>query len=145
MKPFVRTILLIGFLSLISCCSGLRDPLPDVYVNIVLDLNKPENFDLNAPGNFIYITGGIAGIIVYHDLDGNFYAYERACPYDYSQGGRVYVISIDSALAADTVGCGSRFSLSNQGIVVEGPARHPLRQYKTYYNPYSNTLQITSY
>lgn len=127
-------------------CQENTNRLPNVYVNIVLDLNKPEFSELNTPGNFIYITGGIAGIIVYHDLDGQYKAFDRACPYDfYSCGGRVEVKDIGTGVVVDSSCCGSEFSITNEGAVLKGPARTPLKRYRVQYNPEANTLYITSY
>ncbi len=146
MKPIVKLILFFGLFILIFGCKSTSDNLPSVYVNYSLDLNKPEYYSLNTPGNYIYITGGLAGIIVYHDLDGSFKAYDRACPYDFvTDGARVYVTDISLGRVSDTVNCGSVFSITNEGVVIKGPADRPLRQYKTYYYPNSNILQITSY
>ncbi len=146
MKIFTRTTLIFSIIILISGCKSTRDPLPNVYVNLSLDLNKPEFYELNTPGNYIYITGGLAGIIVYHDLDGSFKAFDRACPYDFNiNDARVYVTDISLGRVSDTIHCGSIFSITNEGAVIKGPARYPLRQYKTYYYPNSNILQISSY
>ena len=146
MRPITTNILILSIISLIFSCKSTRDPLPNVYVNLSLDLNKPEFYELNTPGNYIYITGGLAGIIVYHDLDGTFKAFDRACPYDFNvNNARVYITDISLGRASDTIHCGSIFSITNEGAVIKGPANYPLRQYKTYYYPNSNILQIYSY
>ena len=131
---------------ILGCKNVTHNNLPNVYVDYTLDLDKPEYYELNTLGNFVYITGGVSGIIVYHDLDGSFKAYERACPYDfYDCGGMVSVTDLDKGIIKDTLCCGSEFSLTNDGLVLKGPAVTPLRQYKVYYYPNSNTLRITSY
>ncbi len=146
MKSPVRITAILLLVFLLIQCKGYRDNLPSVYVNITLDLNKPEYFDLNTFGNYIYITGGLAGIIVYRDLDGSFKAYDRACPYDFNaNSARVSVTDISLGVASDTLHCGSEFSITNEGVPIKGPASQPLRQYKTYYYPNSNQLLITSY
>ncbi len=146
-KINVKLIFILLSLILISSCKNeTHNNLPTVFVDYTLDLNKPEYYELNTLGNYVYITGGVSGIIVYHDLDGSFKAYERACPYDfYDCGGRVSVTDLDRGIIADTMCCGSEFSLTTDGLVLKGPATVPLREYKVYYYPNSNTLRITSY
>ncbi len=146
-KFYIKLIFISGLMVLIFGCKNIvRDNLPNVFVDITLDLDKPEYYELNTLGNYVYITGGVSGIIIYHDLDGSFYAYERACTYDYYDcGGRVSVTDINRGVCTDTLCCSSEFSITNRGAVLKGPAVTPLRMYKVYYYPNSNTLRITSY
>ncbi len=146
MRQFFGKFIILTVIGLIFGCTGLRDNLPSVYVDILLDLNKPEYYELNTPGNYIYINGGLAGIIVYHDLTGEYKAYDRACPYDFNlNAARVSVTDLSLGKACDTAGCGSEFSITNEGVVLKGPAQRPLRQYKVIYYPNSNQLEIMSY
>ncbi len=123
-------------------CNTPENKIPYVYVNIRIDLDKPEFYELNAIGNYVYITGGVSGIVVYRDGISDFFAYERACPYD-PEVGRVVVDSTNYRLV-DTAGCGSEFSLTLEGAVLKGPAELPLRQYKTFYNANTNELTIVN-
>jgi len=147
-KIFIKnTFFFIVFFTMFTSCKNVsHNDLPNVYVDLSLDLSKPEYYELNTFGNYIYITGGVSGIIVYRDLDGSFRAYERACPYDYYEcGGRISVVDRDKGIMEDNVCCGSQYSLTNDGLVIKGPATIPLRQYKVYYYSNSNILRITSY
>ena len=119
------------------CCKSPENKIPYVYVDITINLDKPEYFELNAIGNFIYVYGGVSGIVIYRDSRDVFFAYERACPYD-PECGRVDVIA-DEYKMVDTC-CGSEFSLTLDGAVLKGPSEVALRQYKTYY--YSNTNEL---
>lgn len=130
----------ISALFLINCNTS-ENKIPYVYVNIVVDIDKPEFMELNAIGNFVYITGGVSGIIVYRDGLYDFFAYERACPYD-PECGRVHVDESGYRLV-DTC-CGSEFSLTMDGAVLKGPSDKPLRKYITYYNENTNQLIITN-
>jgi hypothetical protein len=86
------TTKLIFFLTIILffSCKGEQNKIPNVYVNITLDLNKPDYSTLSGIGNYVYITGGVSGIVVYRDGLNEFVAYDRACPHD-PECGRVYV------------------------------------------------------
>lgn len=131
---FIFSILLIN-------CNTTENKIPYVYVNIVLDLDKPEFMELNAIGNYLYITGGVSGIIVYRDGLTDFLAYDRACPYD-PECGRV-VVNNTGYILVDTC-CNSEFSLTMDGAVLKGPADKPLRKYITYYNENTNQLIISN-
>ena len=49
-----------------------NDYIRDVYVNIEIPLNQPEFSELNAIGNSIFISGGVKGIIIYHNNVNNY-------------------------------------------------------------------------
>ncbi len=141
MKSFVNIGFFLLTLLLFFSCKNGANKIPYVYVDFTIDLNKPEYVDLSVPGGYLYLTGGFRGIVVYRvDFD-EFKAYERACPYD-PDCGRVNVIP-DSLIAVDSC-CGSEFSLKYDGVVLKGPAREPLMQYKAIYYPNSNLLRITN-
>lgn len=66
------------------CCTdsdNYNNPfLPNVAVNQTVYLNNPSNNNLLVPNNFVEISGGIKGIVVYHGASDIFYAYDLACP-----------------------------------------------------------------
>jgi len=70
------------FLSL-SCKKDNPQPrIPEVYVNFFIDPNSTEYLELNAPGGWVYVTGGYRGILIYRLTVTEFLAFERTCPYD---------------------------------------------------------------
>ncbi|MEA3450631.1 MAG: hypothetical protein U9Q83_01865 [Bacteroidota bacterium] len=138
MKLFTKILFFSLMLSTIYCKSP-ENKIPYVFVDITINLDKPEYFELNAIGNYIYVYGGVSGIVVYRDSRDVFIAYERACPYD-PECGRVVVIANEYKLV-DTC-CGSEFSLTLDGAVLKGPSELSLRKYKTYYYPNTNELRI---
>jgi nitrite reductase/ring-hydroxylating ferredoxin subunit len=134
-----RFFYIIGFFILINSCKSDYIDIPDVYVNIAVDLNDPDFFMLNAAGNGVEISGGYAGIIVYRQSSETFAAYERACPY--SPYKEQVSISDKGSTAVDTV-CGSEFSLIFDGAVMSGPAPYPLKKYSVSFNASSSILYI---
>ena len=132
-------ILLLIITSFFSCDENQSD-IPNVFVDIYLDLNDPLYNGLTVPGNYEYITGGVNGILIYHTIDDEFRAYERTCPYD-PECGKVYVDEYNFN-AVDTVCCGSEFSLLSEGVAVQGPSKYPLKQYAAIYNMNSRILHI---
>ena len=135
-------ILLLLLLPGFFLCKNSNSGIPDVYVNLEIDLNNPDFYSLQGVGNYVYITGGVNGIIIYRKSFDEFMAYERTCPYDPETG----VVDVDAArhTAVDSVGCGSEFSLLIDGAVTDGPSGFPLRFYHTIYNSQTNVLLITN-
>lgn len=129
--------LMVFFFIFFSFCKK-EDRIPYVYVNYRLHLNNPDLIDLQTAGNYIYLTGGVKGIIVYTLYPGEYKAYERNCPYKpFSENAFVKVDSTETLLVC--LSCDSRFSIID-GSVVKGPASLPLLQYQTYVE--NNILHI---
>ncbi len=142
MKYWSKITIFLLFTLIFINCKDPKNKIPYAYVDFTIDLDKPEFFELNSIGNYVYITGGVSGIIVYRDSREVFFAYERACPHD-PECGRVTVEN-NGFQIIDSTCCGSKFSLTLDGAVLQGPAEMPLRKYSTYYYPYSNDLRIVS-
>ncbi|MFO7862743.1 MAG: hypothetical protein R6U85_01970 [Salinivirgaceae bacterium] len=124
------TILLFLLLFLLSC-KDKENPVPDVYVNITIDLNDASYNDL-VPGSYKNITGGLSGIILYRKNFNEFSAIERTCPYEAEYNTRVTVIP-DNTLFMECDSCKSRFYIED-GSLIEGPSKFPLNQYKTMFD-----------
>ena len=106
-----------------ACETEITD-IPYRDVNFTVSINSTN---LIHTGGYEYFTGGISGIVIYRFDINTFYAYDRACPYDWEDGGRVSVIDL---MLYDSL-CGSSFNLLN-GYPYEGSkAEQPLRQYQT--------------
>ena len=118
-------------------------PIPDVYVNIVINPASIEYGNLNIPGNYALIKGGYRGIIVYHVIDNQYMAYERTCTYDWEKPCSKLIIDASGLIARDPC-CKSSFLLID-GSPMEGSlATIPLKQYKTMYDPNFGRLYITN-
>ena len=50
-------------------CKEQNYPIPDVPVNMSINLDLPSYNALNAPGGYAYVTGGSRGIVVYRNFD----------------------------------------------------------------------------
>ena len=83
MRKFLVLCLLI---SIISCEKNETiDLLPNVPVNVVIDLNLPQYIDLQTPTGWVYTSGGndgLKGILIQNTGIGSppYKAFERACP-----------------------------------------------------------------
>ena len=119
-------------LTIILFFSCRKDPyplIPNVYVNLHINVNSALYNDLNSVGGYIYLTGGNKGIIVYRNSIDEFKAFERTCPYDPDAETARIVVDQSRLFAVDST-CTSEFLLLD-GSVHNGPSTLPLKQYKT--------------
>ncbi|MDD3859148.1 MAG: hypothetical protein PHW83_03040 [Bacteroidales bacterium] len=122
-------IILASFFSVVPACDR-EDRIPYVYVDFVIYPDLPQYSDLKTPGNYLYLTGGYRGIIMYCDFTDSYKAYDRCCTYEPSNSNAI--LDVDSSgLFLVCRNCNSKFMLLD-GSVVEGPAKYYLTQYATY-------------
>lgn len=125
-------ITIFTFLIIISATECKKDEeMPYVYVDIYLNLDLPQYISLKTVGNWLYITDGLKGIVVYHSIDG-YVAFDRQCTY--KPQGNCGPVEVDNTniYATDSV-CMSKFQITD-GLVVNGPATKPLKRYNTSLN-----------
>ncbi len=128
-------------LGIFSKCEN-KSPIPEVYVNFIIQLDDPTYVALNPVGGSVYIPyEGNKGIIITHVEPEKFAAYDATCTYDPDHAWGRVVIDASGVSAVDTV-CGSTFSLMLNGMVTSGPAGLPLVEYVAEYNPSLNSLHI---
>ena len=133
-------IIFSGFLMLSSCQGTLeRDDIPRIYVHQEINLNSFDYSTLNNFGGYVYISGGVRGIIVYRKSVSEYLAFERDCPYQPQDSCALVSVDPSTLYMIDTC-CSSKFDFD--GNPIAGPARFPLLQYNTYLN--QNYLIITS-
>ena len=125
-------------LTISSGCKKDEDAIPSVQVNIYIYTTDAEFADLNAVGGWIYLTGGVRGIIVYRFSQDEFMAYDRNCTYQPSESDAIIEVEQSGITAIDN-SCGSKFLLTD-GSVLEGPAPDILKRYETYFD--GNLLRI---
>lgn len=117
----------------VSCKKDKPDRIPNVYVNIPIDLFDPEFNTLSIPGNYIYITGGVKGIIIYRLTDQEFVAIDRCSSYQPENCCQVEVA--ENNLIIEDPCSDSQFSIIDGGVM-KGPAELGLKTYKTSYDGY---------
>ena len=109
-------------------CNSKDDYIPDVYVNILIDLSLPEYSDIQVSGNSIFINGGVKGIIIFHGV-GDFYkVYDRNCSYEPLQPCSI-IDSVSAGIAYCNC-CTSAFFLEQDGNSANEPAIQALKQYQ---------------
>lgn len=119
-------------LSILISCAGCRDRtitrVPDVPVNIAININQPDFFNLSVPSGWVYITGGSRGIIVFRKTQDEFVALERHSPYQ-PQDNCAVTVNEDNVIISDP--CSDSQWLIMDGTIVQGPTAQPLRTYRT--------------
>ena len=133
MKKIVFVILLLTVV-LFSCDTTYHETIPYKKVDITIYPNEAMYWRLNTYGGHEYFTGGVSGIVVYRLDEWSFYAYDRACSYDWEEPESWIWVHPNGIMLIDSL-CGSTFNILD-GSVISGPARWPLRQYYTRYDGY---------
>ncbi len=120
--------ILILMFTITGCRKRNRDRVPDVPVNIVININQPDFFNLMVPQGWVYITGGSRGIIVYRKSENEFIALERHSPYQPEDNCAV-TVDDDGSIITDP--CSDSKWLITDGSIVQGPTAYPLQTYNT--------------
>jgi nitrite reductase/ring-hydroxylating ferredoxin subunit len=121
-----------------QCKKDKTDEIPYVYVNFYINPTSTQYLDLNNIGGYVYVTGGVRGIIIYHRSVDEFLAYERNCPYQPSNDCAQVEVDNSGIMTVDSC-CGSKFLLTD-GSVSNGPATRSLKTYQTSYD--GTTLHV---
>lgn len=131
---FIFTLIIIT----VSCKKDTDNGVPITPVDIYLYTNNPSFVNLYAVGGWVYISGGIRGILVYRKSNSEFMTYDRNCTYQSSNACATVFVDATNILAVDTC-CHSKFSLYD-GSVTQGPAGLPLKAYNNTFD--GNVLHI---
>lgn len=111
-----------------ACGEYVHETVPYKRVDITISVGDANYYKLNHHGGYLYLTGGVSGIIVYRLNDYTFKVYDRACPYDWEKQDSWLWVEPGGLMIYDSC-CGSRFNIID-GTVMNGPARLPLKYYK---------------
>ncbi len=124
-----KTFFLLFLINILSTSCKKKDPfpIPNVPVNISINLDLPSYQALTAPGGWVYLEGGSRGIVVYRNFD-KFVALDRHSTYDSEDP--CAIVSVDSVnyFNLNDSCSASVFSILD-GTVVHGPAKWGLKQY----------------
>ncbi len=126
----IKLALVLLALPFFSECSK-TDPnnvIPNVFVDVTININEPSSFNLQPIGGWVYFNGGSNGLVIYHSNADEFKCYDRHSTYDVASWCQVSVDSSNFYLN-DTCSA-SQFSIFD-GSVTRAPANIPLKQYPT--------------
>lgn len=121
-----------------SCNDGNRttEQIPTGPVNLNIDLNLPSYMHLINPGTHSYLEGGVKGVLIVHDYEDNWYAFERGCAFEpLSACAKIWVDSVSIQLQCGTPTatgfqpcCNSKYTYG--GFPLQGEARGRLARYQ---------------
>lgn len=123
-----------------SCKKDTESTVPFAPVDIYIYTSSPSFVNLNSVGGWVYIDGGVRGILVYRKSSSEFMAYDRNCTYQSSNPCATVHVDASNIIAKDTC-CNSEFSMYD-GSVLQAPASLPLKTYNTTFD--GNVLHIYS-
>lgn len=125
---FFLFLVFILFTLLMGACRDREALIPVVDVNINININEPQFFDLSVPTGYAYVVGGSRGIIVYRSGQNEFVALERHSPHNAEENCQVFVKE-DGLIIEDP--CSGSQWLITDGSIVNGPTSFALRLYNT--------------
>lgn len=129
MKKSGRYGILLLFVLLSVTCGKNRTPIPNVLVDITININNPGYIDLTATGGYMYLSGGSRGLIVFRKSPDEFAAYDRHCPYEAENSCGIMSVQSDN-VNMKCACCETTFSLYD-GTLQNGPATNPAKTYGT--------------
>jgi hypothetical protein len=106
------------------------DPVPFVpFDEIVINLNLPTYNPLRSDGGYVYIDGGVRGLILYRQNATTYLAFERNCTFRPNEACATVEVHSSTLYMTDEC-CKSIFRFPD-GEPNGGPASRPLIQYNT--------------
>lgn len=126
----------LGFIALaflpLSGCQETPGVIPYVDVQVDINLGLPAYNILNFPGNWLYISGGSRGLIVYRYTLDEFVVLDRHATWDVGAGCQC-TVSQDGYTIQDPCS-GSQWYIFD-GSIIQGPTTAPLERYTTTWIP----------
>jgi len=137
---FMRNGLILSALLVIGACEPqVVDTIPFVFVEIDINLNNAEYQDLQRDKGYVYILGGVKGIIIYRENSETYRAFERNSPVNPTLACAVVDVDASSLFIIDPCS-GATFDFD--GNPINGISPLPLYQYITILD--NNWLYIRS-
>jgi len=126
---FMRNGLILSTLLTIGACEPqVVDNILLVFVEIDINLNNAEYHDLQRDNGYVYILGGVKGIIVYRENSETYLAFERNSPVNPSFACAVVDVDVSGLFISDPCS-GAAFDF--EGNPINGISPLPLYQYIT--------------
>lgn len=110
-------------------CRNQYQGIPNVSVDIYVNLQDPTYQSLAGLGSWVYVNGGSKGIIVFNVDNESFLAYERHCPHDPESSCSQIEVDETNFIAIDSC-CLTKYQLLD-GNPIDGPGTLPLLSYST--------------
>ncbi|MDR1746273.1 MAG: (2Fe-2S)-binding protein [Tannerella sp.] len=128
---------LIVFVLLCLACHKIEDPIGNFPVYLRLDLTFEDKELRNIPSCKTYTAKdinsniervGFGGVLVVHAVDGFFYAFDLACPYEASRSA--LVVPDENSLNVVCPRCGTKYDISiGASGAPNGVSKYYLKRY----------------
>jgi len=119
---------LVSFSILLACQRTVEESgVPNISVDIEINLSELDNAPLQQIGGFIYVPGGVRGIILRRESQSIYRAFERNCTYKPLEACSTVDMHSSEFYMEDTC-YNSTFNLD--GFPTGGPAKFPLKEYR---------------
>ncbi len=147
LKSIISKLSIILLLFSLNSCEEDIETIPDTYVDFTIYLNDPLYRELRTIGNSITVTGGHAGIIIYHMSQNEFLAFDRLCPFEQKNTCRLQETNDDLFFTCDC--CNTPYLMvdgsgqSKNDTIFPGTSKY-LKEYRTYFDNV-NQLRITNF
>jgi nitrite reductase/ring-hydroxylating ferredoxin subunit len=134
-KYFFYIVILTTIFS--GCDDNYISSIPDYPVRLQLNLTSTYPTFRDNPNSFLIFDKpvqatdriGFGGVLAYVGFDGNYYAFDLACPYEAKQSIKVKPNDLGQVVCET---CGTVYDISyGIGNPVEGPSKEILKRYKT--------------
>lgn len=131
-----------------GCYDNYISSIPDYPVRLQLNLTSTYPTFRDNPNTFLIFDKpiqatdrvGYGGVLAYVGFDGNYYAFDLACPYEAKQNVKVTPNELGQVVCET---CGTVYDISyGIGNPVKGPAKEMLKRYKTI--PQGDVLYISN-
>lgn len=143
----ILLVFITGSIFLFSSCSkgnnpGGSGPVPNVTVNVSININNSPYTGLGTIGGVIYLANvGNRGILLYRLNSSTIMAFDRTCTYNISNTA-AYVQAQNNGTAI-CLDCSSTYSMASGGVN-SGPSTIGLKVYNTTFNSTTGALTITN-
>jgi len=125
---------------IISGCGKDNSLIPNVPVNFSALLTDPRLLRLSSPGGAVtFEDHGVAGIVIYRTLGGNYVAYDRCSTVNPE---KKCAVELDDPSFTATDKCSGAKYLLEDGSPGKAPAKISLKRYNTYIA--GNTLHVSN-
>lgn len=125
------------FMLFFSCRKSNNGFVPYVYVDILINVNNPQFFDIGTVGGWMYYDGGSKGLIIHRVQNMGFMVYDRHATF--RSNDECQVVVLPDNLTIEDPCSGSQYYI-NDGNIMQGPASLPLKTYNTTFD--GTTLRI---
>lgn len=112
-----------------TSCKDEVHPIPNVPVNLTINLDLPSYQALNGPGGYAFANGGSRGLFIYRNFD-EFIALDRHSTFNHEDPCSTVILDPDNELQLIDTCSGATYSVST-GVVIAGPAKWGLKRYNT--------------